>query len=364
VVGDFNGDGKQDLAVANFDSIDHENTVSVLLGDGAGHFSAPTNFAVGNGPVSIAVGDFNDDARQDLAVANLDSNNVSILLGDGAGNFSAPANLVVGTYPESVSIGDFNGDGKQDLAVANGGDYPSFNGTVSVLLGNGAGGFSAAINFAAGRYAQSIAVGDFDGDDKQDFAVANFDSNDVSILLRDCALTPTSAVSRKTLGGAGTFDIDLPLMGNPGIECRTTSGTNDYTMIASFSNPVTVNGSPQAQVTSGTGMVGSGGLSNGGTVTINANCVTIPLTNVADGQTINVTLFGVNGSGDVVLPMGVLAGDVNGDGVVNGADLALTKLRMAQPIDETNFRSDVNANGAINAADGSIIKSNIGNGLP
>jgi hypothetical protein len=363
VVGDFNGDGKQDLAVANFDSIDHENTVSVLLGDGAGHFSAPTNFAVGNGPVSIAVGDFNGDDKQDLAVANLDSNNVSILLGDGAGNFSAPTNLVVGTYPGSVTIGDFNGDGKQDLAVANGGDYPSFNGTVSILLGNGAGGFSAAINFAAGRYAQSVAVGDFDGDGKQDFAVANFDSSDVSILLRDCTLTPTNAVSRKTLGRAGTFDIDLPLTGNPGIECRTTGGTNDYTMIVSFSNAVTVNGSPQAQITSGTGMVGSGGVSNGGTVTINANSVTIPLTNVADGQTINVTLFGVNGSGDVIIPMGVLVGDVNEDGVVNAADLALTKLRMAEPIDETNFRSDVNANGAINAADGSIIKSNIGNGL-
>src|ERR1700730_11385798 len=107
---------------------------------------------------------------------------------------------------------------------------------------------------------------------------------------------------------------------------------------------VTVNGSPQAQVTFGMGTVGSGGVSNGGTVKISGNAVTIPLTNVANAQTINVTLFGVNDNRNVVISMGMLAGDVNGNRVVNAADMARTKSRVGHPVNQTNFQSDVNAN--------------------
>jgi hypothetical protein len=124
-VGDFNGDGKQDLAVANNDS----DNMSILLGDGIGNFSAPTNFQVGDDPLSVAEGDFNGDGKQDLAVANQVSDNVSILLGNGDGTFSAPTNFSVGDAPYSVAVGDFNGDGKQDLAVAN-----AFSDNVSILL--------------------------------------------------------------------------------------------------------------------------------------------------------------------------------------------------------------------------------------
>ena len=73
------------------------DNVSILLGDGAGNFSAATNFAAGNDPCSVAVGDFNGDGKQDLAVANVTSDNVSILLGDGAGNFGAATNFGVGS---------------------------------------------------------------------------------------------------------------------------------------------------------------------------------------------------------------------------------------------------------------------------
>ena len=105
----------------------------------------PPTSRVGNSPGSVAVGDFNGDGKQDLAVANANSGNVSILLGDGAGNFSAATNFGAGLIPYSVAVGDFNGDGKQDLAVAN---YGSDN--VSILLGDGAGNFSAPTNFAVG----------------------------------------------------------------------------------------------------------------------------------------------------------------------------------------------------------------------
>ncbi|MEH1804674.1 FG-GAP-like repeat-containing protein [Nostoc sp.] len=173
-VGDFNGDGKLDLAVANYNS----NTVSVLLGTATGGFAAATNFTVGTNPRSVAVGDFNGDGKLDLAVANNGSKTVSLLLGNGTGGFAAATNFTVGTNPRSVAVGDFNGDGKLDLAVANNGSK-----TVSVLLGNGTGGFAAATNFTVGTNPRSVTVGDFNGDGKLDLATANFNSNTVSVLL-------------------------------------------------------------------------------------------------------------------------------------------------------------------------------------
>ena len=176
--------------------------------------------------------------------------------------------------------------------------------------------------------------------------------------------TPSAVVSRKEHGSAGTFDINLPLTGNAGIECRSGGATNDHQMVLTFPDAVTVNGSPQAQVTLGTGTIGSGGVPNGGMVNINGNTVTIPLTNISNVQTINVALFGVNGNGNIVIPMGVLIGDVNSNRVVNAADVAQTKSRLGQPVDQTNFHSDVNANGSINAGDVAIVKMNLGTGLP
>jgi hypothetical protein len=182
--------------------------------------------------------------------------------------------------------------------------------------------------------------------------------------------TVTSAVSRKTHGGAGNFDVNLPLTGTPGIECRSTGGTNDYTMVVTFTGNVTVTGSPQAQVTLGTGCVGTGGVCSGN-VSVSANVVTIPLTNIANAQTINVRLNGVNNAAatdapatDITIPMSILIGDTNANSTVNAADVAQTKARLGQTVDATNFRSDINANGSINAADTAIVKQNSGTSLP
>ncbi|NCS31494.1 MAG: hypothetical protein GPJ18_24460, partial [Microcystis aeruginosa F13-15] len=173
-VGDFNGDGKSDLAVANLNS----NNVSVLLGTGTGSFGTATNFSVGINPTSVTVGDFNGDGKSDLAVANGSGNNVSVLLGTGTGSFGTATNFSVGSRPRSVTVGDFNGDGKSDLAVAN---TNSIN--VSVLLGTGTGSFGTATNFSVGINPTSVTVRDFNGDGKSDLAVANFYSNNVSVLL-------------------------------------------------------------------------------------------------------------------------------------------------------------------------------------
>jgi hypothetical protein len=132
-VGDFNRDGIPDLAVAN----SGDDTVSVLLGNGTGAFSAAAGspVPVGDGPISVAVGDFNRDGIPDLAVANSGDDTVSVLLGHGTGAFSAAAGspVPVGDGPISVAVGDFNRDGISDLAVSN-----LIGDTVSVLLNQGA----------------------------------------------------------------------------------------------------------------------------------------------------------------------------------------------------------------------------------
>ena len=127
------------------------------------------------------MGDFDENGIPDLVTANSSNNNVSVLLGNGSGGFTpASAPLTVGANPLAVVVGDFNGDGHQDLAVANQGDN-----TITVLLGNGHGGFTAATGspFAGGTGPISLALGDFNKDGVQDLVAANFLANQVTVLL-------------------------------------------------------------------------------------------------------------------------------------------------------------------------------------
>jgi hypothetical protein len=179
---------------------------------------------------------------------------------------------------------------------------------------------------------------------------------------------PTNIVSRKTHGAAGPFDIDLKAPA-PGIECRTGGGTGDHTIVVTFAGPTTVvgDGSVKAKVTSGAGQVGSGGIANGNAVTTSGNTVTVSLTNVANAQRLAITLYGVNDStlsGDVVVPLNTLLGDVNGNSSVTGTDVAQTKANSGLPVGASNFRSDVIVSGAINATDVAVVKSASGTVLP
>jgi hypothetical protein len=204
-IGDFNGDGKQDLALVQYDT---SGKVLIRLGNGLGGFSGSTEVAVGTYPLAIAIGDFNGDGKQDLAVANYDPNTVSIRLGDGLGGFSGSTEVSVGFVPYSIAIGDFNGDGKQDLAVASNGSD-----TVSIRLGDGLGGFSGSTEVGVDTYPVSVAIGDFNGDGKQDLAVANYGANTVSIRLGDglggfSGSTEVSVGSNPYSVAIGDFDGD------------------------------------------------------------------------------------------------------------------------------------------------------------
>jgi len=182
-LGDVNRDGKLDIIVPNSSS----NTVTVLLGDGQGGFSADPNgpFTVGNNPNSVAVADFDGDGKLDLAVGNESAGTVSILKGDGSGGFTLKSTVTVGgdniLY---LAVGDVNGDGTLDIIAPRYSDGASDN-TVVVLLGDGTGGFSAASGspFTVGTNPGSVAVGDLNGDGKLDLVVSNKGDNTVTVLL-------------------------------------------------------------------------------------------------------------------------------------------------------------------------------------
>ena len=152
---DFNRDGKLDLAVAE----EGPDTVSILLGNGAGGFTLHTSVPVGTDPLSVAAGHLNGDGKIDLAVANAGSDNVSILLGNGSGGFTPAGLLPAGDGSWWVTISDLDRDGDADLTVSN-----VLADSVSVFLGNGSGAFTPVAPVPVGSFPYANAVADVNGD--------------------------------------------------------------------------------------------------------------------------------------------------------------------------------------------------------
>jgi hypothetical protein len=166
-------------------------------------------------------------------------------------------------------------------------------------------------------------------------------------------IAPIGAVSRKTHGTVGDFDVDLPLSGPEGIECRTGGANGDYKVLVTFPGPVTV-----ASATCG---------AQPATTSVNGSVVTVNCTGLTSPQDTTINLVNVNDgatAGNVSIKMGVLTGDTNADRAVNSGDISQTKSQSGKAVTGSNFREDLNVDGDINSGDISVVKSKSGTGLP
>jgi hypothetical protein len=313
VVADFDGVNGPDIAVIHASS----NTVNVLLNNGSGTLSAPimtsgTAAAPLNFPTSLAAGDFNHDGKQDLAVITYDPTGpVAILLGNGNGTFTVqPVKYDVGTIPpptpvSSIVAADFNGDGNLDLATANG---PS-NGGVSVLYGNGDGTFQSQTNYSAGTFPTTLTLADLNGDGRTDLVVGNTFANEAEVLLNtgsSFTLSGTIALGGFPMGiAAADFDRD----GHVDV-AAVNQGTSDITV--KLQRPDGTFAAPALRVGSLPITLASADLNRDGAadlITLNAQSSNISvLLGDSTGSFSAATNYSVAGN-----PIDLVVGDFNGD---------------------------------------------------
>jgi Dockerin type I domain len=178
-----------------------------------------------------------------------------------------------------------------------------------------------------------------------------------------------AVVSRKVHGSAGPFDLDLPISGSAGVECRSAGANGDYTLIFTFANPLTDVGDVNASASGGGPAPGATGMIDNA----DAHRYIVSLSNVPNAQYTTVNLTNVtdsvgNFSASIQTTMGVLLGDVNGDGQVDSSDLLKVKQQVLQPVNDnpgtSNFREDVNTDGNLDSGDLLITKRQALTGLP
>jgi hypothetical protein len=305
-VGDFNGDGIPDLAVANTG----DNTITILLGQGDGTFINAGTLATDAAPVSIAVADLNGDGLLDLVVANRDGGTLTIFLGNGDGTFQPPQSIALGVSPTSVAVADFNGDGLPDLVIADPAD-----GQVGVLLGNGDGTFQAPVFSPAGGDAVFVAVADFNGDGLPDVVTANSDSKTISILLGngDGTFQPATtylvdqlpvSVAIGDFNSDGLFDLVIANSGSNDVSILLGNGDGTFQPAQN----ITVGANPLAVVV---GDFNGDGLPDLAVANQGDNTVNVLLGN-GDGTFQAALNFAVSTG-----PAAVAAADFNGDGAAD-----------------------------------------------
>jgi hypothetical protein len=274
-IADLNADGRPDVVTVN------ASTVSVLLGNGDGTFQTARTSATGSGAGRLAMGDFNGDGKLDLVNSSTYTDGVTsatetvnVLPGRGDGTFAAQIQSFAGYNfgPPHVGAADFDGDGKLDVVTV---DSPSDSAVDALLLGRGDGTFTDPdqLSFGGGM---AVAVGDFNGDGRPDFAVAEWDANDfgtVSVGLNDGNWTPPPPALRIS-------DVSVA-EGNAGAVAATfavtlsAASTQTVTVAYATANGTATAGSDY-QAKSGTVTFASGETSKTITVPVNGDRVPEP----------------------------------------------------------------------------------------
>jgi hypothetical protein len=307
VAGDFNGDGKLDLAVTNA----ADGTVSILLGNGDGTFQPQMTVPVGTGPRDLAIADFNGDGAPDIAVANSGSASVSILLNnhDGSGQFTAQEPLYPGDQEVyGIAAADLNADGKIDLVVTD-----DAGGAVDYFLGNGDGTFptEGTVQSTGTGGAYAVSTGDLNGDGLPDLVVTNNGNGETasvaSIFLS--AQSETASTTGVAITGAGTHNV---LASYPGDAERAPSQSSTEALEGDTATSTVLTALPTSST-------------YGQSVTLTATVTPAP-----EGETYGTVTF-YNGE----TPLG--NGNVNSSGV---ATLTTTAL----PVGTLTLYADYNGN--------------------
>ncbi len=361
VAGDFNGDGLPDLAVLSTDNINGDSgTIALFFGKGDGTFTAgPTTPVATSNLTAYTVmigGDFNGDGKMDLAVLSpsiaYDSDNVTTYLGNGDGTFGAPQTSTAtnlnqaggDVLPGAMVAGDFNGDGKIDLAIV--GDYANVGG-VNILLGNGDGTFKAGATFDSNQGFGQIATGDFNGDGIPDLVATNyFAPGGATILLGKGDGTfsdtgtplPIDTFARSIVVGdfSGDGKLDLAFGFTGAVEVYLGNGNGTFTQAS---------GSP----VSGAGMsLVAGDFNHDGKLDLagidNYNDQIDLFSGAGDG-TFTETVTTPNVSPTWLGPFAVVAADFNGDGVPDLAMLTKNQATASILLTEPTETASATVNG-------------------
>ena len=328
----FGGSG---FRLANFSSNWDGATDALLQPDGK---IVLVGWSVLNSPYdSFALARFNSDGSFDQSFGNggkvimVDQGDLNAVVLQSDGKLIALGNS--NSIHSPFLLLRFNVNGSLDTTFGS-------SGTVTTSFG--------------GSAAEGVALA-FQADGK--FVAGGLTSSDPYFQNSDFALARylgafqlTAAASRKTHGSAGTFDVNLPLTGAPGVECR--DGAGNHTLVFSFNNQV-VSGS--VSITGGTGTIS-------GPPIFTDNRMIVNLTGVADVQTLVLTLHNVTDNISRVLPdtavsVNMLIGDTTGNNVINASDIAQVKGQSGSLVSNANFREDVTVNGVINGSDIALVKS-------
>jgi hypothetical protein len=318
---DLTGNGKPDLIVPITYAFPYE--ISILMNKGNGTFKPFVSYPLPTGPVAVVAGDFNNDHKPDIAVANGNgSGSITVLLNSGAGTFPTYTEYAINGISVGLAVGDFNKDGNLDIVATNGSQS-----TISVLLGNGAGAFPTFATYPTGSSPYGVTVGDFNGDGWPDIAVANGSSGTVSILINkaDGSGTFLPKVDYAAAGGGAPFSLAAGSFRGNGIidlAVATNSAFGGIEVLLGNGNGTFQKAVPYDTLNNANGVV-VGDFNNDGNLDL---AVSIANAGSAFGF---VTIFPGLGNGSfgpgvtltsAPLPYGIVAADFNGDG---GLDLAL-----------------------------------------